>query len=209
MKLRKKITAIVPMMLLLGACSEAPKPAEQAKPAAKPAEAVSALSAVYKTFTQARSWAPDAKILRVASIALKEVKSQAGKSGAWEVTFASEANGRARRYTYSVVESAPNNLPEGVFGNPPESWTAGGQAKPFLIQALKSDSTAAYEAAIKDKKGAEYLAKHPDMSILFLLEQTSRFPDPAWRVVWGDSVSTSGFSVFTDAMTGDFLQTTK
>jgi hypothetical protein len=58
-------------------------------------------------------------------------------------------------------------------------------------------------------KGTEYAAKHPELPVLFMLEQTSRFPDPAWRVVWGDSVSTSGFSVFVDAMTGQFLQTSK
>jgi hypothetical protein len=209
MKLHHKIIAVVPCVLLLTSCSESPKAVEKAKEPPKPAEPVSALSAVYKMYTQARSWAPDCKVLRVASLGLKEVKSEAGKSGAWEATFVSESNGRARRYTYSVIEVPASNLHEGVFGSSVDSWSPGGQYKPFLIQAFKTDSTAAHETATKDKKAVEYSAKHPEIPLLFMLEQTSRFPDPAWRVVWGESVSTSGFSVFVDAMTGHFLLTTK
>jgi hypothetical protein len=209
MKLRYRIAAALTLMLLLSSCSESPKPAEKAKEPAKPPEPVTALTAVYRMYTQARSWAPDCKILRVGSLTLKEVKSQGGKSGAWEATFVSESSQRARRYTYSVVESPSSNLHEGVFGGSVDSWSATGQYKPFLIQAFKTDSTAAYETAMKDKKAAEYSAKHPEIPLLFLMEQTSRFPDPAWRVVWGESVSTSAFSVFVDAMTGNFLQITK
>jgi hypothetical protein len=209
MKLHHKIIASLPLALLLAGCSEEPKQAEKAKEPAKPPEAVTALSAVYRMYTKARSWAPDCKILRVGTLDLKEVKGKPGTSGAWEATFVSESNQRARRYTYSVLESPASNLHEGVFGGSVDSWSGSGQAKPFLIQAFKTDSTAAYETALKDKKGAEYAAKNPNMPILFLLEQTPRFPDPAWRVVWGDSVSTSAFSVFVDAVTGRFLQTTK
>jgi hypothetical protein len=208
MKLRTKILASLPLMLLLGACSEQPKPAAKSAETAKPAEPVTALSAVYKMYTQARSWAPDAKLLRVGSLTIKEVKNAAGKAGAWEATFVSEKEQRARRYTYSVVESPGANLHEGAFGGSVDSFTSSRQFKPFMIQAFKTDSTAAYETALKNK-GADYAAKHPDVSVLFLLEQTPRFPDPAWRVVWGDSVSTSGFSVFVDASSGEFLQTSK
>jgi hypothetical protein len=210
MKLRHKFLVVLPLALLLAGCSEETKPTQQAaKPPAKPAEPVTALSATYKMYTQARSWAPDCKVLRVASLNLKDVKGEPGKSGAWEGTFVSEANQRARRYTFSVVESGESNLHEGVFGGSVDSWSGSGQAKPFLIQAFKVDSTAAYEAAVKDKNGAAFSAKNPNSPLLFLLEQTGRFPDPAWRVVWGESVSTSPFSVFVDAMTGGFLQYTK
>ncbi len=208
MKWRSKLFLILPLGLLLGGCSDQPKPAEKAAEPAKPAEPITALSAVYKMYTQARSWAPDCKVLRVGSLTIKEVKNDAGKAGAWETTFVSESNQRARRYTFSVVESPSANLHEGVFGGSVDSWSGTGQYKPFLIQAFKTDSPAAYEIALKNK-GSDYAAKHPDLPVLFLMEQTSRFPDPAWRVVWGDSVSTSGFSVFVDAMTGGFLQTTK
>jgi len=208
MILHSKALIVLPLALLLGACSDQSKPAPKAAEPAKAAESISALSAVYKMYTQARSWAPDCKLLRVGSLTIPEVKNQAGKAGAWEATFVSESNQRARRYTFSVVESPAANLHEGVFGGSVDSWSGTGQFKPFLIQAFKTDSTAAYETALKNK-GAEYGAKHPELPVLFMLEQTSRFPDPAWRVVWGDSVSTSGFSVFVDAMTGQFLQTSK
>jgi hypothetical protein len=206
MKSSWKLVAALPLVLLLGGCSEPPKPAEKAKEAAKPAEPISALSAVYKIYTQARSWAPDSKVLHVASLDLQEVKSQGGKAGAWEAIFVSESNQRARRYTYSVVESAGSNLHEGVFGGSVDSWSPGKQAKPFFIQAFKIDSTAAYETALKDKKGADYAAQHQGMPMFFLLEQTPRFPDPAWRVVWGESLSASNFSIFVDAVLGNFLQ---
>ena len=209
MKLRHKILVGLPLALLLTGCSEETKTTPKAAEPAKPVEPVTALSATYKMYTQARSWAPDCKVLRVASLTLKEVKSEPGKSGAWEATFVSEANQRARRYTFSVLESGPSNLHEGVFGGSVDSYSGTGQAKPFIIQAFKVDSTAAYETAVKDKNGAAYSAKNPDSPLLFLLEKTSRFPDPAWRVVWGESVSTSPFSVFVDAMTGGFLQYTK
>jgi hypothetical protein len=208
MKMRHKILAVLPAVLLLVGCGEEPKPAEKAKEPAKPAEPVTALSAVYKMFTQARAWAPDAKLLRVGSLTVNEIKNQGGKAGAWEATFVSEANQRSRRYTYSVVESPGSNLHEGVFGVTVDSWSPGRTQTPFMIQAFRTDSDAAYATALKDKRCAEYAAAHRDMPLFFLLEQTSRFPDPAWRVVWGESVSASNLSVFVDAMTGQFLLTT-
>lgn len=209
MKLRYKVVAVLPAVLLLTSCSEEPKPAQKAKEPAKPAEPVTALSAAYKMYTQARSWSPDCKVLRVAGLDLKEVKAEPGKAGAWEATFVSEANHSARRYTYSVIEAPGSNLHQGVFGTSVDSWSPGGQAKPFLIQAFKADSPAAYEEVLKNPKAKEYSSQHPDLPVKFLLEQTSRFPDPAWRVYWGESLSTSGFSVFVDAMTGRYLQTSR
>ncbi|MGE5644950.1 MAG: hypothetical protein ACM336_04075 [Acidobacteriota bacterium] len=209
MKLRKAIIATLPLVLLLAGCSESPKPVEKAKEPPKPPEPVTALSAVYKMYTQARAWAPDCKLLRVANLTLKDVAAEPGKSGAWEATFVSESQQKSRRYTYSVIEAPESNLHEGVFGGPVDSWSPGKQFTPFLIQAFKKDSTTAYETAAKQKQAVDYSAKHPNMSKLLLLEQTSRFPQPAWRVVWGESVSSSGFSVFVDATTGEFLQTSK
>src|SRR5438876_151399 len=40
------------------------------------------------------------------------------------------------------------------------------------------------------------------------LRMTSiHLPDLTWRVIWGDSVGTSNFSVFVDATTGEYLET--
>jgi hypothetical protein len=205
MKLFHKISASIPLLLLLGACSEAPQPAVKKEPA-KPPEPVTALSAIYKMYQQARGWAPDCTLLRVGSLDVKEVPGQAGKAGAWEATFVSTSAHVARRFTYSTVESPAANLPLGVFGASQDSWAQGAQAYPYTIQAVKIDSPAAYETALK--KGADYAAKHPGMPVKFLLEHNKRFLRPAWRVVWGESVATSNFSVFVDATLGDFLQTT-
>lgn len=206
MKLFHKISASLPLLLLLSACTEAPKPAVKKEPA-KPPEPVTALSAVYKMYQQARGWAPDCKLLRVGSLDLKEVQSQAGKAGAWEATFVSESARVARRFTYSAVESPSASLSLGVFGASQDSWSPGGQAQPFTIQAVKIDSAAAYATAWT--KGADYSTTHPGMPVKFLLEQSKRFPNPAWRVVWGESVATSSFSVFVDATLGTYLQTTR
>jgi hypothetical protein len=31
-------------------------------------------------------------------------------------------------------------------------------------------------------------------------------PDPVWRIIWGESVSQSNFSVYIDASTGEFKE---
>ncbi len=203
MNLRRKVLLTLPAFLLLAACSEEPKPAAT-KEAEKPAEPVSAQFAFQQMYITARAWAPDAQPLRMSDLDLTEVKNKDGKAGAWDCTFVSERGRAARRYTYSVVESGPANLHKGVFAGSQESFSGGGQAKPFPIQAFKIDATAAYETAMK--KSADYVKKHPDLRVKFLLEQTPRFPDPTWRVIWGESVASSNYSVFVDATTGDFLQ---
>ena len=207
----KRLLSILPLFAALIGCSEAPKstPAATAekKEPAKPPEPVGGLSAFHAMFIQARNWSTDAQGLRVGNLDLNEVKTVDGKAGAWEATFVSPSRGRQRRYTYSVIEVPSANLHQGVFGGPEDSWAPGGQARPFLVQAFKVDSVKAFEVA--KAKGADYAKKHPDMPIKFLLESTPRFPDPAWRVIWGESVSTSSFSIFVDATTGDYLSTAR
>jgi hypothetical protein len=199
-------SAPLPLLLLLIGCSQTPQPASESKPEAKkPPEPISAQSAFYKIFVQARSWASDAKPLRVGDIDVEEVKSQGGKTAAWEAVFVSESRAKSRRYTYSVIDLPPRNLREGVVAGPEDTWTGTGQVQPFVIQAFKTDSTQAYDVAIK--RGADYAKKNPDMRIKFLLEWTKRFPNPAWRVYWGESISKSSYSIFVDAVTGEYLQT--
>lgn len=193
------------LFLLVQACSEAPKQAEKTQPPAKPPEPVTGRYAFHQMYIAARSWAPDVMVLNLASIPLPEVQSVPGKAGAWQATFVSESRGRARMYTYSVVESA-GNLHKGVFSGSEEQFSGQrGQQRPFLAEALKTDSDEVYKEALKH--AAEYDKKHPGMIITFVLESTPRFPDPAWRVIWGESVSTSNFSVYIDATTGKYLQT--
>jgi hypothetical protein len=193
--------------LLLAACSEAPREAAKKAPEPPP-EPISGSTAFFRMYTTARAWAGDIAPLRMTSINLPEVPRQPGKAAAWQATFVSPSKGRAKSYTYSAIE-AEGNLHKGVFALQEEGWSGPrGPAKPFLIQALKVDTTAAYETAIKKgNKAAEYIKANPDKTVTFLLEQTSRHPNLTWRVIWGESVGASNYSVFVDATTGEYLET--
>ena len=192
---------------IFSACSEAPQKVAEKAPEAPP-EPISGSTAFFRMYTAARGWLADVQGLRMTSINLPDVKKVPGKAAAWQVTFVSAEKQRARPYTFSVIE-APSNLHKGVFALGEEGWTGTrGPAKPFLIQGLKIDSDAAYETALKKgKRVAEYIKANPDKTISFLLEQTSKFPDLTWRVIWGESVGTSNYSVFVDATTGEYLET--
>lgn len=189
-------------MLLLSACSEAPKTTEQKQPP-KPPEALTGRQAFQRIYPQARGWAPDAQPLEIRSVRLAQVEAEPGKAGAWQVVFVSASRGKAKTYTYSAVESE-GNLHEGVFGGIEEDYTGRGDSSPFEITAIKVDSDEAYKTAAA--KSAEYIKKNPNKPVMFLMEQTRRFPDVTWRVIWGDSVSTSDYSVFVDGSTGKLLQ---
>ncbi|HLJ16421.1 MAG TPA: hypothetical protein VKV15_18120 [Bryobacteraceae bacterium] len=192
----------VTLAILLVGCSEPPK-RQQAKEPEKSPEPVTGRRAFYYIYPAARIWAPDCLVLQVRDVNLSDVKSEKGKAGAWQVTFVSPSRARQRSWTYSVVEEA-GNLHKGVFAGLEESYSGrSGQTQPFLVAAFRIDSDAALETAVKQSKA--YVAKHPDMPVTFLLEKTPRFPDPAWRVIWGESVGTSDYSVFVDASTGAFL----
>jgi len=193
--------------MTFSACSETPqKVAEKAPP--PPPEPISGSSAFFRMYTAARGWAVDAQAIGMNSINLPDVKKVPGKAPAWQVRFVSPSMQRARSYTYSVIEG-PSNLHKGVFALNEEGWSGPrGPAKPFPIQALKVDSDKAYETALKKgKKAAEYVKANPDKNVVFLLEQTSKFPSLTWRVIWGESVGTSNYSVFVDASTGEYLET--
>lgn len=203
--------ALLPVALFLSACSEAPKEtAKKEKPPEAAPEPITGQSAFFKMYTVARGWAPDAEGLLLRSLHMPQVKTAIGQAGAWEAVFVSARQSRSRRYTWSSVE-AEGNLHKGVFALGEEGWSGPrGVSRPFSFQALKVDTTAAYETAVKKGKGAaEFVKKNPSMTVSFLLEQTKRFPDLTWRVIWGESVSTSSYSVFVDASTGQYLETVR
>jgi hypothetical protein len=191
------------LFLILTACSEPPKTAEKKEP--EKLEPATGQAALWKMYQVARSWAPDAEVLRMDSVHLTEVPEVRGKAGAWQATFTSAAKGRARSYTYSVVE-AQGNLHKGVFAGLEEGWTGPqGATQPFLILAVKIDTDAAYRTALG--KAADYEKKSPGKPITLLLEKDKKFPNPVWRVIWGESVGTSDFSVYVDASLGAYLET--
>jgi hypothetical protein len=199
MKLRHAVVLCASVLL---SCTEAPKK-QTAKEPEKPAEPVTGRYAFQQVFIYARTWAPDIQGLRVRNLQVGELKAEPGKSAAWEITLVSPSKNRQRLYTYSAVEEG--NIHKGVFGGVEENYTQRGQARPWPIAALKIDSDAAYKTALA--RSAEYVKKNPDKPISFLLEQTPRHPNLAWRVIWGTSVATSNYSIYVDASTGAFLET--
>jgi hypothetical protein len=192
------------LFLLLSGCSEAPV-AEKKKEPEKALEPATGQSALYKMYQVARSWAPDAQVLKMNSIPMSEVPDvPRGKAAAWQATFTSAARSQAKTFTYSIVESA-GNLHKGTFAGADESFTGGrGTTSPFLILAVKIDTDAAYQTAMKE--AADYEKKNPGKQISFLLEKVNKYPDPVWRVIWGESVGTSNFSIYVDASTGEFKE---
>ena len=203
MSMLSRAYLVMPLLLLLSACSEAPKAVEKKAPE-KPPEPLTGRQAFQMMYPQARIWAPDAQPLELRSIHLSQVKPEKGKAGGWQARFVSPSLGKARAYTYSAVE-AEGNLHEGVFAGIAEDYAVGrGTTSPFLIAALKIDSDQAYDTAAE--KSLDYTKKNPDKVISYLLEQNKRFPDPSWRVIWGESVSSSDYSVFVDATTGMLLE---
>jgi hypothetical protein len=196
------------LALLLGGCSETPQDRSgEVKNSGHPAAPVTGRFAFQRMYIQARTWAADAQPFRLVSFNLKEVLSEGGRCGAWQATFVSPMRGKARTYTYSVVESA-GNVHEGALAGREEPWSgAHGQERPFLQQALRIDSDEAFTAATK--VSTDYLKKNPKTTVLFVLESTPRFPNPTWRVLWGETIGTSDYSVFIDASTGKYLQTVK
>ena len=198
-----KICFLALAALWLSACSETPATESKAK-APEPALApLSGRQAFQQTYPSARAWAADCQPVRVRSINLPEPKSENGKAGAWEILYVSQTRARQRTYTWSAIE-AEGNLHKGVFAGLEESWGGAGRERPFLAAALKIDTPDALQTAIS--KSAEYM-KRPGQrpQVNFMLEYTSRFPDPAWRVFWGESVSAAEWSVFIDAATGQYL----
>jgi hypothetical protein len=196
----KKASAVA-AMCLLAACAEAPKPAPKPK---EPPQPITGLSAIFRMYQMARTWAPDAMPLRAQSVNLQSVASDGGKAGAWIGTFVSESRKKSRSYTYSAIEG--EGFHEGVFARLEEDWAGPTrQSQPFRIEALKKDSEAAWTVAAE--KSQAFIKKNPDVPVFFLVEYSDRFPNPAWRVIWGESVSKSGYSIFVDTVDGIFLMT--
>ncbi|HUQ94080.1 MAG TPA: hypothetical protein VM120_20535 [Bryobacteraceae bacterium] len=199
----RRIWLAAPVLLGTLACTETPKQAAKKKEPEKPPEPVTGRYAFHQMFAAARAWSADIQPLQLASIPLTDVKPDGGKHGAWQCMFASPGKGKMKTFTYSVIE-AGGNLHKGVFSSLEESFTGSrGQARPFLVAALRIDTDDAYATAMK--KSAEYVKKNPNMPVSFLAEYTPRFPNLTWRVFWGESVSQSPYSVFVDATTGEFL----
>lgn len=196
------LTFIVGLLAIGSACSNSPS--SESKKAESPAEPVTGQTALYRMYQVARSWAPDLEVLQMTTLHPGGVPEIPGKAAAWQATFVSVSKNAARTYTYSVVDLEPT-LHKGVFASQPESWSGSSDTKPFLIAAVKTDTDAAYKTALKTAGPAAKREKAPTMS--FLLQKLSKFTNPTWRVIWGESLGTADLSAYVDASTGEYLET--
>jgi len=195
------------LTILLGACGSTPAP--DAKPEAKkeaaPVEPVSGLHALYQMYTASKAWAPDAQIYQLTSVPVSDVKPQPGKVGAWQAILVSPSLQQSITCTFSVADESVS-LPKGVEKGRPESWGPHGYTVPFMISDAKTDSVQAYEVAAQ--KGADFIAKHPDMNITYQLEQQNgKYRGTAWHILWGETAGSSSFSIVVDATTGQYVET--
>ncbi len=189
------------VLLLLAGCSQPPAPVKKAEEKPVP---VTGESALFKMFQVAHTWDPRPEILKLTSSRIADAPEERGKAYAWECTFVSRTLNRSRTFTYSVIELLPN-LHKGVFGVGEDAYSFSNKTStPFAIEAVKIDTDQAYQTALT--KAEDYDRKNPNKPIIFILEMTSRYPGPTWRVIWGESASTSNFSVFVDANSGKFLE---
>ncbi len=197
-----KIWLCLVAVLALTACSDTPT--SETKAPERPPEPLTGRQAFQMTYPSARTWASDCEPIRIRSLNLEAPRSKNGKAGAWEIMYVSRNRGRARGYTWSAVEVS-ESLPKGVFAHQEEPWSGPqGQEKPFVTAAIKIDTPEALKTAIA--KSAEYMSRAgAKAQVNFMLESTPRFPDPAWRVFWGNSVSAAEWSVFVDATLGQYL----
>lgn len=197
-------SAMMAATLIMSGCSTSTAPAKKAAPK-EPAKPIGGQSATFYMFQAARQWAPDVQLLSVDNINIDEVKPEPGLSGAWRATFVSPERRQMKTWTYSVEESV--TVHKGVFAQTEQPYVAKANVKPFYIQALKTDTPAALEAALGDKELKAMAEKNPDTPVQYLLECTAntRF-EPAWRVIWGTSISQSMGSGFIGADSGKFIK---
>ena len=207
----RKLSIAIPAALLaiLAACSDTTAPVAKKEP--EKLEPISGQSALFKMYQMARSWGGlETQVLKMQSMRLPDVKDvPPGLAAAWQATMVSAAKSASRDYTYSIVEGE-GNLHKGAFAGPESGWSGpNGVNSPFLMAAVKVDSDVAYKTAMEtpQSKAADYDKKNPGKPITILLERTNKHPDPVWRIIWGESVGTSNFSVLIDASTGAYLET--
>ena len=209
---KRLLTAGIVMtaVIVLAACSEAPKPtpgetktkAETEPP--PPAGPVSAKTAFYEMFKPARAWATDFLLLSMSSNEVPGMKSEDGKFAMWTAVLVSPSRREARTFTYSVVDRGPG-IPKGVDAGAPQIWSgATPQSRPFQASDFAVDSDAAYRTAL-EKAGA-WARQHPDKKVVFSLGNASRFPAPVWYLLWGSK--TSGYAVYVNALTGTVVKGT-
>lgn len=187
------------VVLLMTACSEAPKATPAANESSTPAGPISGKTAFWPMYKAAYSWAKDIMPLKLESKDTSGTNNENGDAGMWSATFGSYAKHQAVVITYAVAAHPPD-FSKGINVGHPVPW--GGPSHdvmPFQTSDLVVDSDAAYKTALAQAE--PWVKKHPDKEVSLLMgNNPTRFSFPVWYVLWGDNKS--GYSVFVNAKTG-------
>jgi hypothetical protein len=200
------LRAVVSMaVLLLTACSEAPKTDSTSGGDSVPSTPVTGKTAFWPMYKSAYAWASDMMPLRVESKDAPGSKSEPGKAGTWKATFGSTRRREAIDITYSVAAHPPE-IARGINVGHPFPWAGPTlDALAFQTSDFSVDSDAAYKTALGQAQA--WLKKHPDKEVSFTLGHASRFSAPVWYVLWGDNKI--GYSVYINAKTGEITKPAK
>ncbi|MCU1263273.1 MAG: hypothetical protein JWO80_6158 [Bryobacterales bacterium] len=186
----------------LSNCSEPiktkPAETEAKKEPAGPPQPVTAKTAFWAIYKPARAWATDLQPVSVTSGEVPGIKNEAGKAGLWTIVFVSPTLHQARTYYYSVADGLPVVV-KGIKLVRTAPWSGPtADVVPIQTSEFSIDSDAAYNTA--SAKAGNWIKKHPDKQVSFVLGNASRFPSPVWYVLWG--TTKSGFEVFVNATQG-------
>ena len=147
------------------------------------------------------------------AVSARPLKADEAAAGLRQVTVMRTA------YVFATSHHNPNalkstDLPR-IFAAEKAIWSDGATIRIILRPRSEADTAllgklfpgmdAALETALK--KAVDYEKKHPGKPISVQLEKVKKFQDPVWRIIWGESVGTSDFSVFVDASTGEYKET--
>ncbi len=200
--------AVLLSVLLCGCTSSAPlKPAEQAKPAAKPPELLTSRAAFQKVYIAARSWAPDARPFRLSSEPAKDAPGSDGKAGVWRGSFASVSRRAVKPFLWSGL-SSPDAPERGISMGTEDTFNPSNTStQPFDAGYFKNDSDKAFEVA-QAHGGKKLLDKTPDLTIAYDLDWRPAKNELLWHVIYGPS-SEPKLRIAVDATTGEFVRVEK
>jgi hypothetical protein len=203
--MKKLLLSVFALMLMTACSSEPTKPAETAKPQPKPADVITARSALQKLYISAHGWGPDARPYRLESMPNADSKGRDGKSAVWRAGFASVAQRGTKPYTFSGSDGPDRGVNPGIEDtyNPNNASTTA-----FDIAFLKTDSDKAFEVA-QQHGGDKLLEKSPDTPVLYILEWDRVNNTLVWHVVYGTSRDDAKLKVAVNASTGEFIRIEK
>jgi len=202
-------SAVLVLLALFSACSSEPsKTAEQAKPAPKGPELVTARSAFQKVYIAARGWKQDAQPFRLESIVTSDGNGHDGKWAIWRGSFASATGRSAKSYTWSgsAAEGAPER---GVNPGIEDSYSpSNASTSVFDMAFLKVDSDQVFATAQKHG-GDKILEKAADTPVFYVCDWNHNTNELVWHVIYGASRETAKLTVAVNASTGEFIRVEK